>query len=1076
MQQWVRFSAKVAAGILSAWFLFLPATANALGLGNIKMESALNQPLRAQIELLSATSDDVNELQVQLASREAFLRAGVDRSALLSHIKFNITKRNSKYYVTLTTQESIREPFLNFLVELNWKNGRMLREYTVLLDPAGSGQASQMAQAPETTPPESEPAPAPAPVTAAQEPVPAPTSPFMPAPESAAPAPAETPAKTETAAAQPEPLLPAPEAQGEQATKPEAAPEPMPAPTEAAAPAPEPMPAPEAAPAPAPAPTEAATPAPEQPFETAQGTADDGRLFPAIPLHAYRESDLDKAEAAPAPEPVPAAEGEAEAGAPAPMPSGELDYGITKKGDNLWSIAEKLKPSDQVTVYQVMMALQQSNPKAFVNGNVHRLKVGQVMRIDDPSLLTSISKHQALQEFQSQTRDWENYLASTGHTVPRQTIVAGEQPPASSGSGVPSGELTLASPQAEKNGAGSGGSDVASSEDAALLEQQARKAMQEAKKARQHNAEVSAKLDELDAELKKMENLVTVKNSDLAELQRKLNELNAQRAAAESAPTPAETAPETAPVPTTPEAAQPEAPAQEATAPEAAEAPAAGAPPAPPPVAAAPEASAPTPPGSEATPAPEETPSATEPTQTAQPSTPTAPPVAAPPAATAPTTAQPSAPQSGGIMGTIKGMFGGLLGGMSAMVLIVAGVVVVVVLLLIFIIVRRRKGSNFQESILTGVGGDEESVSLDSPSQESSLMGGESSFLSDFAISGVSAIQAEDSEVDPLTEADVFMAYGRYEAAEERLQEAVNQDPKRGELRVKLLELFNTTKDKQAFESAAEDFYASLGSNADSNPLWQKVVAMGRELVPGNPLFSGGVVAASPSPTLIKPAAEDKQSDVMDIGLDTGVFNTSDFSTDAFNEPAAGEPAHTDSGLDFNLDIGQPAEETHTPAADDMDFSLDFGSESSGGDEDIAASDDLAAGLDFSLDSGDEPTSESLSTPTHDDMDLSFNLDGDEEPTATEIKLDEGGNGSGGLDFDFAMDSDADTGAADTSDASVSLDALSGGDEVGTKLDLARAYIDMGDPDGARSILDEVMEEGNDGQRQEAQQLMTQIG
>ena len=63
----------------------------------------------------------------------------------------------------------------------------------------------------------------------------------------------------------------------------------------------------------------------------------------------------------------------------------------------------------------------------------------------------------------------------------------------------------------------------------------------------------------------------------------------------------------------------------------------------------------------------------------------------------------------------------------------------------------------------------------------------------------------------------------------------------------------------------------------------------------------------------------------------------------------------------------------------------------------------------------------------------------------------------------------------DASDA-INLDTSDGGDEVGTKLDLARAYIDMGDPDGARSILDEVMVEGNDGQKQEAQQLMTQIG
>ena len=124
MQQWVRFSAKVAAGFLSAWFLLLPVTANALGLGNIKIESALNQPLNAEIELLSATSDDLKGLEVKLASREAFMRAGVDRSGLLSQIKFNTSKRGGKYYVILTTDQAVREPFLNFLLELNWKNGR----------------------------------------------------------------------------------------------------------------------------------------------------------------------------------------------------------------------------------------------------------------------------------------------------------------------------------------------------------------------------------------------------------------------------------------------------------------------------------------------------------------------------------------------------------------------------------------------------------------------------------------------------------------------------------------------------------------------------------------------------------------------------------------------------------------------------------------------------------------------------------------------------------------------------------------------------------------------------------------
>ncbi|MGD8927244.1 MAG: hypothetical protein PVG20_10350, partial [Thioalkalispiraceae bacterium] len=84
MQQRLRISAKIAAGFLLAWFISIPATVNALGFGNINMKSALNEPLVAEIELLSATPDDIKGLEVKLASREAFLRAGVDRSVALT--------------------------------------------------------------------------------------------------------------------------------------------------------------------------------------------------------------------------------------------------------------------------------------------------------------------------------------------------------------------------------------------------------------------------------------------------------------------------------------------------------------------------------------------------------------------------------------------------------------------------------------------------------------------------------------------------------------------------------------------------------------------------------------------------------------------------------------------------------------------------------------------------------------------------------------------------------------------------------------------------------------------------------
>ena len=121
------------------------------------------------------------------------------------------------------------------------------------------------------------------------------------------------------------------------------------------------------------------------------------------------------------------------------------------------------------------------------------------------------------------------------------------------------------------------------------------------------------------------------------------------------------------------------------------------------------------------------------------------------------------------------------------------------------------------------------------PSEQTSLLSGYTSTTIE--------AEKESGEVDPLAEADVFMAYGRYEAAEERLNEALEQDPGRKELKLKLLEVFNATKNQQAFESTAEEFYASLGEDASTDPMWDKVLTMGKELAPGNPLFTGDVVA-----------------------------------------------------------------------------------------------------------------------------------------------------------------------------------------------------------------------------------------
>ena len=120
-----------------ALVLLLSGNAWALGLGEIRLDSALNAPMRAQIELLSATPEELENLQVGLASQETFERYGLDRPYYLQDLRFEIVKSGSSEgnYIRVTSTTPITEPFLTFLVEAMWSRGRLLREYTVLLDP-----------------------------------------------------------------------------------------------------------------------------------------------------------------------------------------------------------------------------------------------------------------------------------------------------------------------------------------------------------------------------------------------------------------------------------------------------------------------------------------------------------------------------------------------------------------------------------------------------------------------------------------------------------------------------------------------------------------------------------------------------------------------------------------------------------------------------------------------------------------------------------------------------------------------------------------------------------------------------
>lgn len=119
----------------------------ALGLGEISLHSALNQPLDAEIELLDIGDLDASDIHVGLASADDFQRSGVERFVFLNDLRFSPVLRGANSVIRVASTRPVREPYLNFLIEVQRPTGRLLREYTVLLDPPGSAYHAQASQA-----------------------------------------------------------------------------------------------------------------------------------------------------------------------------------------------------------------------------------------------------------------------------------------------------------------------------------------------------------------------------------------------------------------------------------------------------------------------------------------------------------------------------------------------------------------------------------------------------------------------------------------------------------------------------------------------------------------------------------------------------------------------------------------------------------------------------------------------------------------------------------------------------------------------------------------------------------------
>jgi len=162
--------------LLSSSF-FGPSLSWALGLGEIHLNSALNEPMNAEIDLIAAAPDELSALRATLASRESFTRYGIDKPPFLSTLTFKVGKsKDGRDVLQVRSTDAIPEPFVTFLVEVNWARGRLMREYTVLLDPPvytpGENASSSAPVAPPST--SATPSRKSAPPVTPTEPVPAP--------------------------------------------------------------------------------------------------------------------------------------------------------------------------------------------------------------------------------------------------------------------------------------------------------------------------------------------------------------------------------------------------------------------------------------------------------------------------------------------------------------------------------------------------------------------------------------------------------------------------------------------------------------------------------------------------------------------------------------------------------------------------------------------------------------------------------------------------------------------------------------------------------------------------------------
>ncbi len=926
----------------------LSSVAQAVSLGDIHQKSRLSQPYSAVIDLHSVRLSDAYKIKAKLASPKIFKNAGISRFYHLTKLKFKTKIIGGKPVILVTSHNPIREPYLDFLIEANWPDGRMVKEYTVFLDPPSTIR--------------------------------------------------------------------------QQASKP---------------------------------------------------------TFNASNYHSTAK--------------------------PSSVNQNTTSSGSyqVQRSDTLWNIASRLKTPD-TTTHQMMMALFDANPSAFERGNINNLKAGANLTVPQANTVANISPRVAASNFQKQLKEWRVKEASQAvqHNPDNRRTTS---------------ELAIESAPEETMMSG-----MSSSQNSANVELLKNKLLMMEEKAASEKmkvTELQSELESLKSQLSTTQRLLDLKNKQIAKLQN--NEpIDLDEDAGMETPAPmddsssdttesmetevvTDTADTTAQIidnedslddaadkilnPDTsldPDVAlDPDAPLDDTS-----------------------EEIANTD-DTDEEPVSNET-SMSESTETL---------VSEPTEITKESEYYDEVADVEDLSDESDGLLGDytlpVVGGAGA--LGVGG-------LAWFLLGRRRRRNSYNtgdESILLPP---DQASSLDesllADSSESSLE--DSSFLSEFSENDMTDIQEDTSEVDLLSETDVYIAYGRYEQAEELINQALEKKPDELPLLFKKLEIHYAARNTDEFDKTLSHL-ESLDADTQDQESWMRAMDMQTELSSVDTGYAGAAGAVAGGAAALAATSDTLVDDVDNLAKDEGLLNEiSDFN-DAMdvdldladlgtNETTGDESEFEldlgDESIDLDLTSSNSPDLGETPA-DDLDKTHVLGS--SPVEDEVEqtltmkanqTNDSTIDGLDQSLESLESMEESTFNLdPDLDNIDTSemdFSLDDDDFSVSSLNELDSG------LDQDLSQLSelnlddldlgdpnddsilasiqldDNESNAADkTPDANVELGSeVVDDDEIETKLDLANAYAEMGDEDGAKSIIEEVMEEGNDEQKTKAQAILQRLG